>query len=68
LDPGGVVVLNDPPAGPSGEKYILAEDIPAGHIEPDTPMPPASVTAPGRGVIENKHATDVESRRVLAYA
>jgi len=34
-------------AGPSGEKYILAEDIPAGHIEPDTPMPPASVTTPG---------------------
>ena len=26
--------------GPSGEAYILAEDIPAGHMTTATPMPP----------------------------
>ena len=30
-------------AGPSGEKYILAEDIPAGHVTTTTPAPPASI-------------------------
>jgi hypothetical protein len=37
-------------AGPSGEKYILAEDIPAGHMTTETPAPPASgVTKPTVG-------------------
>ena len=36
------MILDEGYAGPSGEKYILAEDIPAGHITTTTPAPPST--------------------------